>query len=178
MLLTRDEDRDVPLDVRTAVANNNKADLFISLHANASFRPEASGASIHVAEFPDETQVRQSLVPQRVPVFGGGMRDIELVLWNQAQIRYLDQSSVFARTLEEQLQNRVPLDSRPTGRAPLRVLASANMPAVLVELGYLSNPEHESQLASGEFQGAFAQAVVDAVVGFRAYLDQSSGVDR
>ena len=178
VLLTRDEDRDVPLDVRTAVANNNKADLFISLHANASFRPEASGASIHVAEFADETQVRRSLEPQRVPVFGGGMRDIELVLWNQAQIRYLDQSSVFARTLEEQLQNRVPLDSRPTSRAPLRVLASANMPAVLVELGYLSNPEHERQLASGEFQGAFAQAVVEAVVGFRAYLDQSSGVDR
>ena len=178
VLLTRDEDRDVPLDVRTAVANNNKADLFISLHANASFRPEASGASILVAEFPDETQVRRSLAPQRVPVFGGGMRDIELVLWNQAQIRYLDQSSVFARTLEEQLQNRVALDSRPTDRAPLRVLASANMPAVLVELGYLSNPEHERQLASGEFQGAVAQAVVDAVVGFRAYLDQNSGGDR
>ena len=153
VLLTRDDDRNVAFDDRAAVANNNKADLFISLHANASLKPGASGASILMAAFPDEARTRQELVPERVPVFGGGSRDIEMVLWNQAQIRYIDQSAVFTRTLQEQFQGRVPLDVRPTGRAPLRVLASANMPAVLVELGYLSNPEQEKQLASGEFQG-------------------------
>ena len=171
VLLTREDDRDVPFDRRTAMANNNKADLFISLHANASFRPEVAGASILVASFPDEQRARQALEPQRVPVFGGGVRDVELLLWNQAQIRYLEQSTVLARILEEQFQGRVPLDSKPTERAPLRVLASANMPAVIIELGYLSNPEQEPQLAGGEFQGTFAQAVVDAVVAFRSYVD-------
>jgi N-acetylmuramoyl-L-alanine amidase len=178
VLLTREDDHDLPFDARTAVANNNKADLFISLHANAAFRPTASGASVLVASFPDEGQVRQSLEPQRVPVFGGGLRDIELVLWNQAQIRYVDQSSLFARTLEEQFQNRVPLDTRPTDRVPLRVLASANMPAVVVELGYLSNPEQEKQLAGSELQSALAQSIVDAVVTFRGYLAQAAGGER
>jgi N-acetylmuramoyl-L-alanine amidase len=178
VLLTRDDDRSVAFDDRAAVANNNKADLFISLHANASPKPSASGASILMAAFPDEARTRQELVPERVPVFGGGSRDIEMVLWNQAQIRYIDQSSVFSRTLQERFQGRVPLDVRPTGRAPLRVLASANMPAVLVELGYLSNPEQEKQLANGEFQATVAQAILDSVVTFRDYLAHGAGVER
>jgi N-acetylmuramoyl-L-alanine amidase len=178
VLLTRDDDRNVAFDDRAAVANNNKADLFISLHANASSKPGASGASILMAAFPDEARTRQALVPERVPVFGGGSRDIEMVLWNQAQIRYIDQSSVFTRTLQERLQGHVPLDVRPAGRAPLRVLASANMPAVLVEMGYLSNPEQEKQLASGEFQGTIAQAILDSVVLFRDYLAHGAGVER
>ena len=177
VLLTREDDREVPFDARTAMANNNKADLFISLHANASFRPTVAGASILVASFPDEQRARQALEPQRVPVFGGGVRDVELLLWNQAQIRYLEQSAVLARVLEEQFQGRVPLDSKPTERTPLRVLASANMPAVVIELGYLSNPEQESRLAGGEFQATFAQAVVDAVVAFRSYLDNPRVAD-
>jgi N-acetylmuramoyl-L-alanine amidase len=178
VLLTRDDDRHVAFDDRAAVANNNKADLFISLHANASLKPGATGASILTAAFPDEARTRQELVPERVPVFGGGSRDIELVLWNQAQIRYIDQSAVFMRTLQERFQGRVPLDVRPTGRAPLRVLASTNMPAVLVDLGYLSNPEQERQLANGEFQGTVAQAILDAVVLFRDYLAHGAGAER
>jgi N-acetylmuramoyl-L-alanine amidase len=113
-----------------------------------------------------------------VPVFGGGSRDIEMVLWNQAQIRYIDQSAVFSRTLQERFQGRVPLDVRPTSRAPLRVLASANMPAVLVELGYLSNPEQEKQLATGEFQATVSQAILDSVVAFRDYLAHGAGAGR
>jgi N-acetylmuramoyl-L-alanine amidase len=177
VLLTRDADRDVPFDTRTAVANNNKADLFISLHANASFRPSAAGASVLVASFADEAGARQALAPHRVPVFGGGVRDIELLPWNQAQIRYLDRSIAFARMLEEQFQGRVPIDTNPTDRAPLRVLASANMPAVVIEMGYLSNPEQAQQLESGEFQGALSQAVVEAVVAFRNLLEDPRRLD-
>lgn len=178
VILTRDDDREQPLDARTALANNNKADLFISLHANASFRPTATGASMLVAQFPDETSVRQSLEPHRVPVFGGGMRAIELLLWNQAQIRYVDQSLAFADLLLQQFDGRVPLDSRPTARAPLRVLASANMPAVLIELGYLSTPDDESRLGSAAAQAVMAQAIVDAVTAFRDHLSRSLEAER
>jgi N-acetylmuramoyl-L-alanine amidase len=178
VLMTRDDDRDVSFDSRTAVANNNKADLYISFHANTSFRPSAAGLSVLVSSFPDEAEVRRSLAPVRVPVFGGGLRDIEIVAWNQAQIRFVEQSDLFARTLIESLQGRVPLDARPTGRVPLRVLAAANMPAVLVELGYLSNPDQEGQMPSNDFQGAFVQALVDAVVRYRDRLTHGDGGDR
>jgi N-acetylmuramoyl-L-alanine amidase len=167
VLLTREDDRNLPIDGGTAVANNNKADLFVSLHANASFRPGVTGAAIHVAAF-DRDAARAAAGPrERVPAFGGGLRDIEMVPWDLAQIRHLDESSAFARILEQAFHDRVPLSARPSTEAPLRVLESANMPAVLVELGFLSNPDQEKALLSDGFQSAFVQALYDAVVRFR-----------
>ena len=171
VLLTRDDDRAVALDSRTALANNNKADLYISLHANASRRATASGATVYYAEF-DKTTA-QSAVPdggERVPTFGGGSREIELVLWDLAQTRHAEQSAAFADILEQQLHDRIPLAERPVDRAPLRVLASANMPAVLVEMGFLTNAEQEKLLTGDAFQSTFVQAIFDAVVRFRDSL--------
>ena len=177
VLLTRDDDRRVPLDERSAIANNSKVDLFISLHANASVRPTPEGASIHVATF-DGAEVARTLTPERVQTFGGVMRDIELVQWDLAQIRYVDQSTAMARLLQEQFQGRVPLDNQPIDAGPFRVLESANMPAVLVEMGYLTNPDQERNLARVEFQNTLVQAIVDAIVKFREYLERTTEVDR
>jgi N-acetylmuramoyl-L-alanine amidase len=178
VLLTRDDDRQVPLDERTAVANNSKADLFLSLHANGSLRPATAGASIYVAAFSDTDRAQAALPPARVPVFGGGSRVIELVLWDLAQIRHVEQSTELARILQRELENRVPLDARPVEYAPFRVLESANMPAALIEMGYLTNPDQEKQLASAEFQSLFVHAVADAVLKFRDYLSAGNGADR
>lgn len=180
VLLTRDDDRAVALDDRTALANNNKADLFVSLHANASARPTTKGAAIFCARFDsldkadgsDKTDkdVPASFAqanPDRVPAFGGGLRDLELVPWDFAQTRHLDRSIVFAGLLEQQMREHIPLATHPTERAPLRVLESANMPAVLVELGYLSNPEQEKAMASDGFQNVVVQALYDAIIRFR-----------
>ena len=64
----------------------------------------------------------------------------------------------------------MPLAAHAVDRAGLRVLESANMPAVLIEMGFLSNPDQEKQMASGEFQTAFVQAVTDAIVKLRDAL--------
>ena len=115
VLLTRDEDRNVPLDDRAAMANNNKADLFISLHASASRRPGATGASIFYAAFDKDAEdaARASLGTERLPTFTGGSRDIELVAWDLAQIRHADQSAELAKILEQQFRDRVPLAPHP-----------------------------------------------------------------
>jgi N-acetylmuramoyl-L-alanine amidase len=169
VLLTRDDDRSLPVDERTSVANNNKADLFISLHANGSRRPATAGAAIYVAAFDtDAAQAAGGAV--RMPTFGGGSRDIELVPWDLAQTRHLDQSAAFADLLEQAFHDRVPLAERPVDRAPLRVLESANMPAVLIELGYLTNPGQATLLAGDAFQNGVVQAVLDAIVKFRDTL--------
>ena len=78
----------------------------------------------------------------------------------------------------QQLQPRVPLHPRSVDRVPLRVLASANMPAVLVELGFLSNSEQEARMGGGEFQGGVAAAIVDAVLAFREYLSRTPEGER
>jgi N-acetylmuramoyl-L-alanine amidase len=171
ILLTRDDDRSVPIDERTAIANNNKADLFISLHANASLRPKTTGLAIFCAEF--DRDAARTATPggaDRVPAFGGGSRDIELVLWDLAQIRHLDQSIAFAGMLEGLLHDHVPLVERPVDHAPLRVLESANMPAVLIEMGYLTNPDQEKLLAGDVFQNTLVQALYDAIVKYRDAL--------
>ena len=170
VLLTRDDDRDVPLDDRTAVANNNKADLFISLHANASLRPATTGASIYYAAFEAAAIAGARTGVERVPTFSGGTRELELVTWDVAQTHHLDQSMAFAAILEDRLRDRVPLASRAVDRAPLAVLESANMPAVLVELGFLTNEHQEKELAGNDFQNTFVQAVTEAIVRFRDLL--------
>jgi N-acetylmuramoyl-L-alanine amidase len=169
VLLTRDEDRNVPLDGRTAMANNNKADLFISLHANASFRKTAAGASILYASFDREAEqaARASLGSERLPAFGGGLREVDLVFWELAQIRHVKHSAELAMFLEEQLHDKIPLSAHAVDRAPLDVLESANMPAVMIEMGYLTNDEQETQMAGADFQNTLVQAVFDAVLRFR-----------
>jgi N-acetylmuramoyl-L-alanine amidase len=170
VLLTRDDDRDLTLEDRTAVANNNKADLFISLHANASLRPEVAGTSIYYAAFEDTAVAAASAGVARVPTFSGAMRDIELVAWDLAQTHHLDRSMAFAAILEERLKERVALAVRPIDRAPLAVLESANMPAVLIEMGFLTNLDQEKQLAGSEMQNALVQAVTEAIIRFRDSL--------
>ena len=72
--------------------------------------------------------------------------------------------------IEEQWHDRIPLAPHPIGRAPLGVLASANMPAVLVEMGYLTNADQEKQMMGAEFQNALVQTLYDGVLKFRDAL--------
>jgi N-acetylmuramoyl-L-alanine amidase len=169
-ILTRDTDETVGLDERAAVANNNKADLFISLHANASVRPSAAGAEVFYLSLDDYGDRAQRVARgdgELLPVFGSGTRDIEVILWEMAQARYIDQSAALARSVEAGLRGRVPMSPRAIQQAPFRVLVGANMPAVLVEMAFISNPEQEKQLVSDRFQRELVDAIVEAIIGFR-----------
>jgi N-acetylmuramoyl-L-alanine amidase len=170
VILTRERDEAVGLDERAAVANNNKADVFISLHANASVRAGASGAEVFylsLDDYGDEAQRVAQGEGEALPVFGGGTRDIEVILWEMAQARYIEQSAALAANVESGLRARVPMSPRAIQQAPFRVLVGANMPAVLVEMGFISNPEQEKQLASDAFQNSLVQGLVDSIVAFR-----------
>src|SRR5687768_138373 len=109
-----------------------------------------------------------------LPTLGGGTRTIDLILWETAQARYLEQSSALANFVEQALRNRVEMSPRAVQQAPFRVLVGANMPAVLVEIGYLSNPEQEQALTSAQYQDAVALALLDAIVHFRDLVERTS----
>ena len=85
-------------------------------------------------------------------MFGGGTRDIEVILWEMAQARYIEESSALAKEVEAALRERVPMSQRAIQQAPFRVLVGANMPAVLVEMGFITNAEQERLLVSEPFQ--------------------------
>jgi len=170
VILTRDGDRNVPLDERAAVANNNKADLFISLHANASVRPSTSGAEVFylgLEAYGEEGQRVAHGDADVLPVFGGGARDIEVTPWELAQARHIERSTALAHAVEGALREQMPMGPRTLQPAPFRLLVGVNMPAVLIEMAFLTNPQQEKEVATDTFQNAIVQALVNGVVRFR-----------
>jgi N-acetylmuramoyl-L-alanine amidase len=173
-LLTREDDRTVYLDERAAFANNNKADLFISLHLNASVSQKPSGAEVFFLSLDGYSPEAQRVAQREgavLPTATGGDRTIEMILWEMAQLQHLEQSAVVAGLIEQTLRTRVKMSPRAIQQAPFRVLVGANMPAVLVELGFISNPEEEKLLGSHAYQMRLVDGLVDAVGRYRAQLE-------
>jgi len=174
VFLTREDDRTLSLDDRSAFANNHQADVFLSIHANSAVRPSLKGAEVYfltVERADAEARKRSGENATALPALGGGSREIDLILWETAQARYLEQSAALAGYVEQALAGRIAMSPRPVQQAPFRVLVGANMPAALVEIGYLSNAEQEAQLATGAFQDQVAQALLDALIKFREFLE-------
>jgi len=176
VILTRTRDVTVDLDERAAIANNNKADLFISLHVNASTRPSAEGAEVFylsIDEYGEEARNLADREVQPLSVIGGGTREIDLILWEMAQVRYLEHSARYAEFVEQELRQRVPMSPRAIQPAPFRVLVGANMTAVLVEMGFISNPSQEQQLANATFQNNVVDALISSIIRYRDYLERT-----
>jgi N-acetylmuramoyl-L-alanine amidase len=109
-----------------------------------------------------------------LPVIGGGTRSIDVVPWELAQARHVEASAMLATVLEQELRQRVPMGERPIQQGPMRLLSAANMPAVLVEMAYLTNGAQEKAAAGEEFKNAVAQSLYNAIVRFRGYLEEAS----
>jgi N-acetylmuramoyl-L-alanine amidase len=174
VFLTREDDRTLSLDDRSAFANNHQADVFLSIHANSAVRPAMKGAEVYfltVERADAEARKKAGDNATTLPALGGGSREIDLILWETAQARYLEQSSALAGFVEQALTGRIEMSPRAVQQAPFRVLVGANMPAALVEIGYLSNAEQETQLASSTYQDRVAQALLDALIKFREFLE-------
>jgi N-acetylmuramoyl-L-alanine amidase len=173
VLLTRDGDEALSIDRRTALANNNKADLFISLHANRSARPGLRGAQVFSLDLSNYRAQAQGVQESRrmVPLVGGGSRFIDPMPWDLAQIPYADESASFGGLLIQRFAERsIPMAPTPAVLAPLRALVGANMPAVLIELGFLSNADDEKRLGDADAMGTMIEAIVAAVTDARRGL--------
>ena len=174
VFLTREDDRTLSLDDRSAFANNHHADLFLSIHANSAVRPALKGAEVYyltVERADEEARKKADDNATTLPSLGGGNRTIDLILWETAQARYLEQSATLAGYLEQSLRSKIEMSPRAVQQAPFRVLVGANMPAALVEIGYLSNADQEGQLTTAAYQDQVAQALLDAIVKFREFLE-------
>ena len=174
VFLTREDDRTLSLDERAAFANNHRADVLLSIHANYAVRPALKGAEVYyltVERADAEARKKADENSTTLPALGGGSRAIDLILWETAQARYLEQSAALAGFIEQALATRVEMSPRAVQQAPFRVLVGANMPAALVEIGYLSNADQETQLATTGYQDQVAQALLDALVKFRSLLE-------
>jgi N-acetylmuramoyl-L-alanine amidase len=181
VVLTRDDDRLLGLDERTAVANHNRADLFLSIHLNAAQRPEAAGAETYYLST-DAIDEEARLVAALENRSAGDdpakakrpLDDLDLVLWDLAQTHHLAESSALAESLQRHLNDLTGTRNRGVRQAPFRVLMGAAMPAILVEVGFISNPAEEAQFRTPLHQQRVAQAMAAAVDEFLATLDRLS----
>ncbi len=171
--LTREGDTEVPLDERAAIANNFNADIFISLHANGSRVASAKGTEVFFLSYTavdDEARriaIQEGEILDRAPTAD---RDVGLILWDMAQAAQLENSSRLASNLHVEIAEAALSRSRGVKQAPFRVLVGATMPAALVEVGYITNPEEEKLLGSEAHQSRITNAIIQGLGRFIAAL--------
>jgi len=171
VFLTRDRDVEVGLDERTAIANNYKADLFVSVHANASRARGAKGSEVYFLSYQasdDESRWVAQMEGAAEPIaHAPAGSDLALILWDMAQAEHLEESSALASRIQEELAVVTGSEGRGVKQAPFRVLVGATMPAVLVEVAFISNPEEEKLLASDAYQSKIAASLARGIERFR-----------
>ncbi len=180
VVLTRDEDRLIGLDERTAIANHNRADLFLSIHLNASPRSTATGAETYFLSndaTDDDARTLAALENRAAGVSenqtnAANDRNLDLVLWDLAQNQFLAESSLLAERVQWHLNALTGTRDRGVRQAPFRVLMGAMMPAILIEAGFLSNVEEEERFRSLEYRSRVAEAIETAVREFLRELDR------
>ncbi len=166
VLLTRNSDVAVVHETRTAIANQNEADLFISLHLNSVPGGGGSGAETYFLNL--EASDRRAEEAARIENGDSSGGDgLQLMLWDLAQSQHMAESQAFARLVQSELNGALGLRDRGVKQAPFRVLVGAAMPAVLVEFGFLSNADEEAKLQQPDYQDELVDAIVRAVRSFR-----------
>ena len=182
VILTRDADSAVPLDERTAVANHERADLFLSVHANSSRAPGARGSETYYLSLEASDKLSQEIAQrenQPGPASPEGQArpaDLDFILWDLAQSAHIKESSELAEATQQELNGVSGTENRGIKQAPFRVLVGATMPAVLIETAFISNPEEEKRLGSATFQQSVADAIARAVARF--FARRRSGIVR
>lgn len=171
--LTRDRDMDVTLENRAAIANNHRAELFISIHANSSYRRNANGSETFFLSLnaTDEEARRLAYLENNSadldkPLATENKDDIMMILWDMAQSAYLKQSQRLAEIIQDELNSLLGTKDRGIKQAPFKVLTGVACPAVLVEAAFISNPEEERDLVQEAFQENVAQAIYRGLVSY------------
>lgn len=172
IVLTRAGDANVGIASRISTANGSKGDVLVSLHVAGSVRPEAAGprvysmgAGLRIVELAERRlrpRARRLLAGQ---VEAEGSTDLRLTPWALAQQEYAARSAGLAASVARELRESTGHDV-PVSAQPLAILAGTRMPAVLVELGYLTNPEEEGLFKRGDHRGKLAGALFRGITSF------------
>jgi N-acetylmuramoyl-L-alanine amidase len=175
VVYTRSDDTFVPLEDRTRIANEAKADLFISIHANSSHDHAARGVETYYLNLkgsPDAMEVaaRENASSQE------GVHDLEDMVKKIARNEKIDESREFAADIQESLAKRIQKNSKPVKnrgvrKAPFVVLIGADMPSILTEISFLSNPSDEQLLKKPDHRQRVAEGLYQGVASYLQNLN-------
>jgi N-acetylmuramoyl-L-alanine amidase len=177
--LTRDEDRFIPLSDRPAIARQLGADLFVSIHADSADAPDARGASVYVLseKGSSEAAARFAARENKADTVNGislsGTSDIVgAILLDLSQREAQAGSMTAAGLFLRELEGKLPLHHDRVESAALAVLKAPDIPSLLFETGYISNPDDARYLESKDGRTTIATAATQAI---RAYFARSAG---
>jgi N-acetylmuramoyl-L-alanine amidase len=167
VIYTRTDDTFVGLEERTHIANERKADLFLSIHANSSTVKSVTGVETYYLSF-TTSRTALDLAARENASSERSIFELKELLNKIALKDKVDESREFASRLQTSLyaisaKGNVDARNRGTKRAPFVVLIGANMPSVLAEIGFLTNPADEALLRKGEQRDKIAEALYKGV---------------
>jgi N-acetylmuramoyl-L-alanine amidase len=179
VVLTRSTDVFVPLRERTNFANKQRADLFVSIHANAHPQSVSEGVETYFlsSEATDNAArqtaaIENNVVELESPQSRQKTDLLKSILWDMAQSEFQQESSFLAETVQDSMAQSLRLVSRGVKQAGFYVLGGAAMPAILIEIGFLTNPKEERKLASPEHREAIARAIYASLAEYKRRYDQ------
>lgn len=173
VVMTRNDDSFVPLETRTAVANQQQSDLFISIHANSSRVRSARGVETFFLNFTSsrealETASRENAASER------SIHELQDLVKKIMLRDKVDESRELARHIQRAMASRKGAGfDRGVKQAPFVVLIGANMPSILAEIGFISNPQEERLIKTYQHRQAIAESIFDGV---RSYAESLSGL--
>jgi N-acetylmuramoyl-L-alanine amidase len=170
-VLTRSTDVFVPLEERTAIANQKEADLFVSIHANASRNPTANGIETYYLNFAKSPHA-EAVAARENAISPATLKDLQNLVKAITLNSKIDESRDLAASIQEGMvkgaseQHDTP--DRGVHTAPFYVLIGANMPAVLAEIAFVTHPEDEKRLDTPQYRETIARSLLS---GLRSYLE-------
>lgn len=177
--LSRDSDVFVPLRERTNFANKQGADLFVSIHANAHPQAVSQGVETYfLSSEASDNAARQVAATENnvVQLESAASRRqgdvLKSILWDLAQSEFQEESSFMAETVQDSMSKSLNLVSRGVKQAGFYVLGGAAMPAILIEVGFLTNRKEEKKLATPEHREALARAIYAGLAEYKRRYDQ------
>lgn len=180
VLMTRSDDRFVSLGDRTKFANDNKADLFISIHTNASKSTASRGMETYylATAMTSDARAVEALENQVVELYEGGASarsrydGLDFILSDLSQTEHLESSNELASSVQQNMIAGTKAYDRGVKQANFYVLRGAFMPSILIELGFISNPEEEQLLVNDEYQQRLARTIFEGIKRFKFRYDR------
>jgi N-acetylmuramoyl-L-alanine amidase len=181
VVYTRSDDTFIPLEERTHIANEAKADMFISIHANSSRDPESRGIETYYLNLKGSAEAMEVAARENA-TDDQGIHELQDLVKQIARTEKIDESKEFAEDVQDSLAKRIqktarPVKNRGVRKAPFVVLIGADMPSILTEISFLSNPADEKLLKQPEHRQRVAEGIYQGVASYLQNLN-SMGVNQ
>jgi N-acetylmuramoyl-L-alanine amidase len=175
VVFTRSDDTFIPLEERTHIANEAKADMFISIHGNSSPDTAARGIETYYLNLKGSPEAMEVAARENA-TSEQGIHELEDLVKQIARTEKIDESREFAEDVQESLSKRMqktvrPVKNRGVRKAPFVVLIGADMPSILTEISFLSNPADEKLLKQPEHRQRVAEGIFQGIAGYLQSLN-------